>query len=211
MEGFSIRNTKKISHLIPLYVVGGIFMNSELHQAQNFLKQHGMELGKNKKIARSLLKQLNKKNIIARSMRCVYQLDNFIIKASSDATGFKLPMGADQCLTEFNLYSSEETNHKKFKEILCPVYAIYESKFLYLTVHKRLNPIDTKADSDETIYNYIKRGKNFSNEDTFFPALENFKELLVNESSECQNEYTKINSFGYDENNNLYVLDYGIL
>lgn len=186
-------------------------MNTGLHQAQNFLKRHGMELGKNKKIANSLLKQLNKKNIIARSMRCVYKLDNFIIKASSDATGFNLPLGADQCLNEFNLYTSEEENLKKFKEILCPVYAIYESKFLYLTIHKRLNPIETKADSEEIIYNYFKRGKKFANEDTFFPSLENFKELLVTKSPECQNEFSKINSFGYDENNNLYILDYGIL
>jgi hypothetical protein len=186
-------------------------MNGELHQVENFLKQYGMELGKNKKITSGLLKQLNRKNIIARSMRCVYELDNFIIKASSDATGFNLPVGADQCLNEFNIYTSEEETLQKFKEILCPVYAIYESKFLYLTIHKRLNPIDTRTDSDETIYGYIKNGKRFANEEKFLPTLKKFKEQWVSKSPELQNEYSKINSFGYDENNNLYILDYGML
>lgn len=186
-------------------------MNQELHQVENFLKQYDMKLGENKRITNSLLKQLNRKNIIARSMRCVYVLDNFIIKVSSDATGFSLPVGADQCLNEFEIYTSEDEKLENFKEILCPVYAIYKSKFLYLTVHKRLNPIDTRTDSDETIYTYVEKGKSFSNEKTFFSKLEKFKNLLVTKSPELQNEYCKVNSFGYDENNNLYVLDYGML
>ena len=187
-------------------------MNGELHQVEKFLNQYGMKLGENKKMTSGLLKQLNRKNIIARSMRCVYKLDNFIIKASSDATGFHLPVGADQCLNEFNIYTSRDEQLEKFKEILCPVYAIYESKFLYLTVHKCLNPIETRTDSDETIYTYIKnRGRTFANEEKFFSILEKFKELFVTKIPELQNEYCKINSFGYDENNNLYILDYGIL
>lgn len=186
-------------------------MNQELHQVENFLKQYGMKLGENKCITNSLLKQLNRKNIIARSMRCVYVLDNFIIKVSSDATGFSLPVGADQCINEFEIYTSEDEKLENFKEILCPVYAIYKSKFLYLTIHKRLNPIDTRTDSDETIYSYIEKGKNFSNEKSFFSKLEKFKNLLVSKSPQLQNEYCKVNSFGYDENNNLYVLDYGML
>lgn len=186
-------------------------MNEELQQVQNFLKQYGMNLGKNKKITNNLLNQLSRKNIIARSLRCVYKLDNFIIKTSSDATGLHLPIGADQCINEFNIYTSEEEHLKKFKEILCPVYAIYESKFLYLTIHKALNPLETKSDSEETIYDYIKNGINFTNKKSFFPILHEFKELWVGKSPELQSEYSKITSFGYDENNNLYILDYGIL
>lgn len=186
-------------------------MNEELHQVEKFLNHYGMELGKNKKIKSGLLKQLNRKNIIARSMRCVYELDDFIIKASSDATGFSLPVGADQCLNEFNIYTSKEEDLQKFKDILCPVYAIYESKFLYLTVHKRLNPIETRTDTDETIYSYIKKGKKFKNQDKFLSALEKFKVMWVTKTPELQNEYCKVNSFGYDENNNLYILDYGML
>lgn len=186
-------------------------MDRELYEVEKFLSQYGMKLGQNKRMAGSLLKQLNRKNIIARSMRCVYRLDNFIIKASSDATGFSLPVGADQCLNEFKIYTSEDERIEKFKEILCPVYAIYESKFLYLTVHKLLNPIETGTESDETIYSYIKKGKRFANEEKFFSVLEKFKKLLVTKVPELQNEYCKVNSFGYDENNNLYVLDYGML
>lgn len=186
-------------------------MNRELYEVENFLSQYGMNLGHNKRMAGNLVKQLNRKNIIARSMRCVYQLDNFIIKASSDATGFSLPVGADQCLNEYKIYTSEDEQIKDLKEILCPVYAIYESKLLYLTVHKRLNPIETSTCSDETIYSYIKKGKKFANEDRFFGILDKFKELLVTKAPELQNEYCKANSFGYDEDNNLYVLDYGML
>lgn len=186
-------------------------MNEELYEVEKFLSQYGMKLGENNSITNSLLKQLNRKNIIARSMRCVYILDNFIIKVSSDATGFSLPVGADQCINEFKIYTSKDEKLEDFKDILCPVYAIYKSKFLYLTVHKRLTPIDTSTDSDETIYGYVEKEKNFLNQNTFFSKLEKFKNLFVTKSPQLQNEYCKINSFGYDENNNLYVLDYGML
>ena len=186
-------------------------MNGELYQVEKFLNQYGMNLGQNKRMTSCLLKDLNRKNMIARSMRCVYKLDNFIIKASSDATGSRLPVGADQCLNEFKIYTSKDEGLQKFKKILCPVYAIYESKFLYLTVHKLLNPLETGIDSDETIYSYLEKGKKFANEIEFFSTLEKFKDLWVTKSPELQNEYCKINSFGYDENNNLYILDYGLL
>ncbi|WML33694.1 hypothetical protein [Clostridium sp. OS1-26] len=186
-------------------------MTTELQQAEKFLNQYGMSLGRNKRTSSHLLRQLTRQNIIARSMRCVYKIDNFIIKASSDATGFRLPVGADQCLNEFDLYTSYDERLQEFKEILCPVYAIYESKFLYLTVHKLLNSLDTSTESTETIYTYIEKGFKFANEDRFFPILEKFKRSWVTNSPELQNEYCKINSFGYDENNNLYVLDYGML
>lgn len=172
-------------------------MNEELYQVEKFLSQYGMKLGENNCITNGLLKQLNRKNIIARSMRCVYILDNFIIKVSSDATGFSLPVGADQCINEFEIYTSKDEKLENFKDILCPVYAIYKSKFLYLTVHKCLTPIDTSIDSDETIYGYVEKEK--------------FKNLFVTKSPQLQNEYCKVNSFGYDENKNLYVLDYGML
>lgn len=186
-------------------------MNGELYQVEKFLNQYGMELGKNKMVSSSLLKQLNRKNILARSMRCVYKLDNFIIKVSSDATTYRLPIGADQCLNEFNIYTSKDKRLENLKEILCPVYAIYESKLLYLTVHKRLNPLETRTTSDETIYDYVEKKRKFANEEKFFSLLEKFKDLLVTKVPELQNEYSKINSFGYDENDNLYILDYGML
>lgn len=186
-------------------------MTTELEQAEIFLSQYDMSLGRNKRTSSKLLKQLTRKSIIARSMRCVYKIDNFIIKASSDATTFRLPIGADQCLNEFDLYTSDDERLQEFKDILCPVYALYESKFLYLTVHKLLTPLDTSTESTETIYSYIEKGFRFPNEDTFFPILEKFKKSWVTDCPELQNEYCKINSFGYDENNNLYLLDYGML
>lgn len=170
-----------------------------------------MGLGRNKKTSSSLLRQLTRQNIVARSMRCVYKIDNFIIKASSDATSFRLPIGADQCLNEFDIYTSDDERLQEFKEILCPVYALYESKFIYLTVHKLLTPLDTSTESTETIYSYLEKGFSFENMDSFFPLLEKFKKTWVSDSPELQNEYCKINSFGYDEDNNLYVLDYGML
>lgn len=186
-------------------------MNAELQQVEKFLNQYSMTLGRNKKTTSSLLRQLTRQNIIARSMRCVYKIDNFIIKASSDATSFRLPIGADQCLNEFDIYTSDDERLQEFKEILCPVYALYESKFIYLTVHKLLTPLDTSTESTETIYNHLEKGFSFSNMDSFFPLLEKFKKTWVSNSPELQNEYCKINSFGYDESNNLYLLDYGML
>jgi hypothetical protein len=186
-------------------------MVNDLHNAEKFLSQYGMKLGRNKKTTNALLNQLNKNTIIARSMRCIYRLDNFIIKASSDATGFGLPVGADQCINEFDIYTSDDERLQKYKEIFCPVYAIYESKFLYLTVHKSLTPLETRTDTDETICDYMEKGMQFANAESFFPILEDFKETWVTKVPEIQNEYCKINSFGYDENNNLYVLDYGML
>ncbi|MBV7273627.1 hypothetical protein [Clostridium thailandense] len=186
-------------------------MNAELQQVEKFLNQYGMTLGRNKKTTNSLLRQLTRQNIIARSMRCVYKIDNFIIKASSDATSFRLPIGADQCLNEFDIYTSDDERLQEFKEILCPVYALYESKFIYLTVHKLLTPLDTSTESTETIYTHLEKGFSFSNVDSFFPLLEKFKKTWVSDSPELQNEYCKINSFGYDEKNNLYLLDYGML
>lgn len=186
-------------------------MNNELAEVERFLNQYNMKLGKNKTINNKLLKQLNRQNMFSRSMRCIYLIDKFIIKTSSDATGFGLPVGADQCLNEFDIFHSTEEGLKEFKNILCPVYALYESKFLYLTVHKFLSPLSKDNSSNETIYSYIQGGKSFANETNFFPILENFKNNWVTNSPELQNEYCKISTFGYDENNNLYVLDYGML
>ncbi|MDW8801417.1 hypothetical protein P8V03_09650 [Clostridium sp. A1-XYC3] len=186
-------------------------MNDHLKEIERFLLDHDMKLGKNKTTSNKLLSKLNRKSLISRSMRCVYRVDNFIVKTSSDATGSRLPVGADQCLNEFNIYNSTDKRLEHFREIFCPVYAIYESRFLYLTIHKLLTPLSTKDDSDETIYSFINSGRKFSNESKFFHILENFKSTWVTKSPELQHEYSKISTFGHDENNNLYVLDYGML
>lgn len=186
-------------------------MNNELREVEEFLNNHGMKLGKNKSTSNKLLNKLNRKNLIARSMRCIYRVDNFIIKASSDSTSFRLPIGADQCLNEFNLYNSTDEKLKDFKEIFCPVYAIYESKFLYLTVHKLLTPLAINDDSEETIYSYVTSNRRFANEARFLDILDKFKNIWVSKAPELQYEYDKISSFGYDKNSNLYVLDYGML
>ncbi len=180
-------------------------------KAEIFLNTYNMKIGRNKRLNNKLLNQLNKENLISRSMRCVYLVDDFIIKTSSDATSPRLPIGADQCINEFNIFHSNDIRLKAFKNILCPVYAIYESNFLYLTVHKRLTPLSINNDSDETIYSYIKKGNSFINETKFFPILEEFKKTWVTSSVELQNEYCKLSTFGYDENRNLLVLDYGML
>ena len=186
-------------------------MNKELEEVELFLNQYNMKLGKNKTTSNKLLKQLNRENIISRSMRCVYLIDKFIVKTSSDATSFRLPVGADQCLNEYNIFNSTDERLEQFKKILCPVYAIYESKFLYLTVHKLLTPLSSHNNFDETIYTFIESGRQFSNETEFLYTLEKFKSTWVTNSPELQNEYCKISSFGYGENNNLYILDYGML
>lgn len=186
-------------------------MNNELEEVERFLNQFNMKLGRNKTINGKLLKKLTRQNIFSRSMRCIYLVDKFIIKTSSDATGLGLPVGADQCLNEYDIFNSTDESLTQFREILCPVYAIYESRFLYLTVHKLLNPLSKNNDSNETIYSYIQGGKRFSNETIFFPILEEFKSTWVTKSPELQNEYSKISTFGHDENNNLYILDYGML
>ncbi len=180
-------------------------------KAETFLSIYNMKIGRNKMIDPRLLKQLNKKTLLSRSMRCVYLLDDFIIKTSSDATSSRLPVGSDQCLNEFNIFHSTDERLKMFKSILCPVYAIYESKFIYLTVHKRLTPLAIDNNSEETIYSYIKKGHKFPNQEEFFYALEKFKERWVTQSKDLQNEYCKISTFGYDENRNLLILDYGML
>ncbi|NMM65734.1 hypothetical protein HBE96_24450 [Clostridium sp. P21] len=170
-----------------------------------------MKIGQNKSFSNKLLKRLTKENLISRSVRCVYLVDNFIIKTSSDATCSRLPLGADQCLNEFNIFHSNDERLKVFKDILCPVYAIYESRYIYITVHKRLTALCTNSNSNETIYSYLKKGLRFRNEDTFFYTLEKFKKLWVTDSVELQNEYCKLSTFGYDENRNLLLLDYGML
>jgi hypothetical protein len=180
-------------------------------KAEIFLNTYNMKIGRNKRLNDKLLRQLNRENLISRSMRCVYLVDDFIIKTSSDATSPRLPIGADQCINEFNIFHSNDDRLKIFKDILCPVYAIYESNFLYLTVHKHLTPLSIDNNSDETIYSYIEKGHSFVNEIKFFPILEEFKKLWVTDSVELQNEYCKISTFGYDENKNLFVLDYGML
>lgn len=180
-------------------------------KAEAFLNDYNMKIGKNKTLSRKLLDKLTKETLIARSMRCVYLVDNFIIKTSSDATGTKLPIGADQCLNEFNIFHSNDHRLKIFKDILCPVYAIYESKFIYLTVHKYITALSLNNNYHETIYSYIKSGHSFPNETIFFNLLEEFKKLWVTDSKELQNEYCKISTFGYDENRNLLILDYGML
>lgn len=180
-------------------------------KAEAFLNTYNMKIGRNKTLSQQLLDKLTKEALISRSMRCVYLVDDFIIKTSSDATGTKLPIGADQCLNEFNIFHSNDHRLKIFKDILCPVYAIYESKFIYLTVHKHITALALNNNSDETIYSYIKKGHNFSNEIIFFNLLEEFKKLWVTNSEELQNEYCKISTFGYDENRNLLILDYGML
>lgn len=180
-------------------------------KAEIFLNTYNMKIGWNKRLSDNLLKKLNKKNLISRSMRCVYLVDDFIIKTSSDATGPRLPIGADQCINEFNIFHSNDDRLKIFRDILCPVYAIYGSNFLYLTVHKHLTPLSTNNNSDETIYSYIEKGHSFANETEFFNILDEFKKLWVTDSVELQNEYCKISTFGYDVNRNLLVLDYGML
>lgn len=186
-------------------------MNNELDEVKRFLNEFNMKPGKNKTINNKLLKQLNRKNLVSRSMRCIYLIDNFIIKTSSDATTFRLPVGADQCINEYDIFNSTDERLQEYKEIFCPVYAIYESKFLYLTVHKSLTALSTNNYCDETIYTYIESGNTFPNQERFLSILEKFKRTWVTDVPELQNEYSKISSFGYDENKNLYVLDYGML
>ncbi len=186
-------------------------MDSESKQVEEYLKHtYGMHLGHNKIISKNLMKQLNRKNIIARTTRCIYLVDNLIIKTSSDSTGGTLPIGADQCINEFNLYHSENHIVTSFKEILCPVYAIYKSKFIYLTIHKPLVALARNDDSPETIYSYIKENKELLNSHNFLLRLDNFKNELVQKSPAIQYEFSKLSTFGYDENRNLQILDYGI-
>lgn len=186
-------------------------MSLELKEVEKFLKQYNMKLGRNKYLHNRLIKQLNRENIVSRSMRCVYSIENFIIKTSSDATGSRIPIGGDQCLNEYNIYNATDENLLEFKDIFCPVYAIYESKFLYLTIHKHLTPLTKNNNSHDTIYSYIENNGRFANHHNFFTLLEKFKTDWVSDIPEIQHEYCKLSTFGHDEYKNLYVLDYGML
>jgi hypothetical protein len=186
-------------------------MDYTLTQIEEYLKYtYGMHLGHNETVNKKLMKQLNRKNLVARNTRCVYLVDNLIIKTSSDSTVGNLPFGAEQCINEFNLYHSEDITVDNFKKILCPVYAIYKSKFIYLTIHKPLIPLAKNDDSPETIYSYVKEDKNFNNVHKFLSLLDSFKEKLVYPSAAVQYEFSKLSTFGYDENRELHILDYGI-
>ncbi|AKN29660.1 hypothetical protein Ccar_01855 [Clostridium carboxidivorans P7] len=186
-------------------------MDYNLAQVEKYLKDsYNMHLGENKLISKKLMKQLNRKNLIARSARCVYLVDNLIIKTSSDSTLSGLPFGAEQCINEFNLYHSEDGSIMPFKKILCPVYAIYKSKFIYLTIHKPVVPLAKNDDCPDTIYSHIKEDNSFTNSSTFLLLLDSFKEKLVFKSAAVQYEFSKLSTFGYDENRELCILDYGI-
>lgn len=186
-------------------------MDYKLTEIEEYLKcTYGMHLGNNETINKKLMKQLNRKNLFARNTRCVYLVDNLIIKTSSDSTVGNLPLGADQCINEFNLYHSEDIAATNFKKILCPVYAIYKSKFIYLTIHKYLTPLAKNDDSLETIYSYVEEDKTFNNSHKFLSLLDNFKEKWVYPSAAVQYEFSKLSTFGYDENRELNILDYGI-
>ncbi|NMM63277.1 hypothetical protein HBE96_11430 [Clostridium sp. P21] len=186
-------------------------MDYNLKQVEDYLTNiYGMHLGENKTISKKLMKQLNRKNLIARSARCVYLVDNLIIKTSSDSTFGKLPFGAEQCINEFNLYHSKDSSVNPFKKILCPVYAIYKSNFIYLTIHKPVVPLAKNDDCPDTIYSHIEKDSSFSNINLFLSILDEFKEKLVFNSPAIQYEFSKLSTFGYDENRELCILDYGI-
>lgn len=181
-------------------------------EIEKSLNEHfDMHIGINNSTNKYLFKQLNIKNFVARSVRTIYNIDNFIIKATSDATMKGLPLGSDQCLNEFKIFTSSDERLQEFRKILCPVYAIYESKFIYFTINKLLTPLAKNNNSNETIYDYVKKGNQFNNQSNFFTLLEKFKKEWITNTPIMQNEYSKLSTFGYDENNNLYILDYGML
>jgi len=186
-------------------------MDSLFKEAEEYLKEnYNMKIGKNTTINKHLLKKLNRSNMVARSMRCVYQVDGYIFKTSSDATSKGLPIGADQCINEFHLFFSEDERVKEYKDILCPVYAIFESSFIYVTMHKLLVPLARDYRTTKTIYSVLNGEKTFENQDAFLPKLEKFRKTWVTDSEQLQNEYIKLSTFGYDKSNNLHVLDYGV-